>query len=300
MTVCVGALANYGNAVLCIADKALTYQNYGNSGTFQWDADVTKIIPVGKRLVALMSGAEESCTRLLYRLHNIKGFGDTHTGTLQAAESEYTKVSEELSTAMFLTPNLLTKEEYVAAISQPKINSHVKAIADSIQSYDMQCDILLCGFEASGDTVILHLRAPGICTNMLHTGFHAVGAGWERAVSQMLWSDYERKNSMARVFYDVFDAKANAEMTVGVGYEWDAKVIIKGVSSPFDVPKEQKELIEKAWAKYNRSPFKKRNPKEDLDPPPKNWKELLDEYFNSLVPSRRASQPNPQLTTADR
>jgi hypothetical protein len=98
----------------------------------------------------------------------------------------------------------------------------------------------------------------------------------------MLWSEYKRHNSVDHVLYAAFDAKANAEMSIGVGYEWDATILLPQMPKdiPF-VPKNIKDIIERAWAEFNRSPYETREP-DDLDPPPKNWKNVVRKYTTAI------------------
>ncbi len=113
-------------------------------------------------------------------------------------------------------------------------------------------------------------------------------------VARLLFSDFKRTHSVQRILYDSFDAKATAEMAVGVGYEWDATVITAfGDETIARVPidKPTKELIERAWAKHNRSPFEKRE-KDDIPNPPKDWKNvLLDYVVINVIRQERALPP---------
>src|SRR5438552_3303929 len=43
LTICIAALANEGKAIVCIADKMLSFGDYA-----QWESDVTKIIRIPK------------------------------------------------------------------------------------------------------------------------------------------------------------------------------------------------------------------------------------------------------------
>lgn len=64
-----------------------------------------------------------------------------------------------------------------------------------------------------------------------------------------MFSESKRSHPIERVLYDAFDAKANAEMAIGVGYEWDADVIVSGKNQSETVPKEIKDIIERVWDK---------------------------------------------------
>ena len=71
-------------------------------------------------------------------------------------------------------------------------------------------------------------------------------------------------------------------MAVGVGYDWDAAIILPG--SMVMVPESIKTLIERVWSEYNRGPQETRE-SDDLDPPPRNWKKQLRDYAASVTPS---------------
>jgi len=164
----------------------------------------------------------------------------------------------------------------------------MRALADEIKAFDMQCDLLVCGFESFDEPFILNLGHPGIATDMTMTGHQAIGSGWDKAISRLLFSEHKRTHSIGRTLYDLFDAKANAEMAVGVGYEWDAVVILK--NGYHDVTQEIKDLIEQVWGKFNRSPFEPYNRKEHMKPPPRDWPEKLDSLIASLI--EKPTNPN--------
>jgi hypothetical protein len=71
-------------------------------------------------------------------------------------------------------------------------------------------------------------------------------------------------------------------MSVGVGYEWDAAIIT--ATGRYEVPKETRDLIEMVWSKADRSPFHIKE-KDDLGPPPRDWKQRLKSYVESIMPS---------------
>src|SRR6266849_5632180 len=61
MTICVAALAADFEAIVCMADKALTYGDY-----IQWDSDSSKIIKVNPSGTLMMfSGEEEPSSKVL-------------------------------------------------------------------------------------------------------------------------------------------------------------------------------------------------------------------------------------------
>lgn len=151
----------------------------------------------------------------------------------------------------------------------------------------MDCDLLVCGFDVASKPFLIQITSPGLATDMTPSGFEAVGSGSDRATPRILWSDYKNANLIDRVLYDLF-AKANAEMNVGVGYEWDGVIVFpeKRVTLPENI----KNLLERAWNDYSYSPYDKRE-KDDLDPAPKNWKSQLRRYVESLLPEKPKVTP---------
>jgi hypothetical protein len=184
-----------------------------------------------------------------------------------------------------LQSNLLTPEEYTKAISAEKINPFMQGIARQVDGFNFDCEMLVCGFDSTKkpQPFIHYAVSKGLVDNMARTGFQAIGSGWPYVHARLLWSEYERKNDIGHVLYDLFDAKASAEMDPNVGYEWDAAVILLGKLGAYAVPEDIKNLVEQVWEKTNRSPFKKRDPKKDLPNPPRDWKEKLLEFSDSML-----------------
>jgi hypothetical protein len=278
MTVCLAAFAQDHKAIVCIADKGISYGEH-----IQWDSDNTKIALINdKGTTVLFAGGEEATARILSALV-ARGdeLGDDREKTRKICEQEYLIAMNELIEATFLRPALLDRNEYLAALKQTSLNEHIYSIAKKIEKFEMDCAFLICGFDSRNSAYLYDLQPPGIATNFFTTGFQAIGSGWEKAVSRLLFAEHKRTHPIHRVLYDVFDAKANAEMASGVGYEWDATILVKGRCT-FQLTEEPKKLIERVWAKFNRSPFDKRK-KEDYPPPPTDWKEAFEELTKDTM-----------------
>lgn len=278
VTICVAALAASYKAIVCVADKALSYQEQ-----IQWDSDGSKMITINPSGTLLMfSGDELPISKMTAALY-AKGkelWYKQRPSIVKICEDQYKGVLDELVEGTYLTPRLLKRTDYTAAITGTSINSYIKDLAEQIAAFNPQCDLLVCGFDSLGTPFILDIKTPGIASDMTMTGFQAVGIAWDKAVARLLFSEHKRTHSIERSLYDAFDAKAFAEMSQGVGYAWDAMVILE--NGFHEVPEDIKKLIEKVWAKENRSPFDNYNPKEDEKGPPKDWKKRLSDFSLSL------------------
>lgn len=155
MTVCIAAICDGGHALVCIADKALTYGSY-----IQWDSDSSKLIEINPSgAIILFSGGEEASSRVLGRLlarEDEVGLNAKDTANL--CEEEYKLAVDELIEAKFLRPRLLTPQQYVAAISAPSMNPYMRSIAKKIDEFEMNCSLLVCGYDAA--TRLPFMRMP--------------------------------------------------------------------------------------------------------------------------------------------
>ena len=259
MTVCVAALAAKAKAIVCVADKAITYDDY-----IQWDADCDKIVEMNASgTVCLTSGDDESIFRIVRKLSRATGLNDSVQAATDASERAYEEAIEEEVEKQFLKPRLLDRKSYLRAITGSEINEYMLGLMKNIDDYSA-ADLIIAGFTTKGEPILLEMQHPGLAADAVNSGSTAIGSGAEKAVSKLLWSSTERRHPIERVLYDAFDAKANAEMAVGVGYEWDAAVIVPG--KVVRVPKRIKDLIEKAWSQHDRSPFETYNRSTDVAP----------------------------------
>jgi hypothetical protein len=288
MTVCVAALAAKTDAIICIADKALSYGGY-----IQWESDSEKILPLNPGGSVVMYSDEGNGSRVLERIfEKANELGSKpRDHIIKVCEEQYKAAFDDLIEASFLRPRLLTRKEYRAAITAPEVNHLIRSLADEIKEFKMGCDLLICGFDETPAPFILYATSPGIVTDMTQVGFHAIGGGWEQAISRILLAEHKREHPIEQTLYDCFDAKANAEIAVGVGYEWDAEILVAGRGTL--VPKKVKQIIEQVWTCKSTSPFD--DDVDDEDVPPKRWRHILKVFGETcLKPSTSQTQePGP-------
>lgn len=93
-------------------------------------------------------------------------------------------------------------------------------------------------------------------------------------------TEWERKYSIDRALFEVFDAKVQAENDMNVGYNWDAVILTANKSTP--VPEDIKTMLDRAWIKLNRSPYVAFNKDEHVPLPPKDWMKKLKAFAESI------------------
>jgi hypothetical protein len=277
VTVCIAALAANSQAVVCVADKALSYGSY-----IQWDSDSSKMLRINPSGSLIMfSGSDPSLSEILSRLiADADKFTQNKISTKSLIETHSKETIDFLIDRHFLVPRQLTRQEYITAASGQQINSYIKEIAGEIDNWSFDASLIFCGIDQN-IPFILHMHKQAIASDVTGTGFQAIGAGWEQATARLLFSDHTRDHPIDRVLYDVFDAKANAELAPSVGYEWDAWILVH--SGIYEVPKQVKELIESVWSKYQRSPFEKYDSKIHTKGPKADWRRDLSDYAETFV-----------------
>jgi hypothetical protein len=98
-----------------------------------------------------------------------------------------------------LLPRMITREQYIAAISGAAVNEHIKGIDNDIKRFDFDCALIVCGFVDKVLPYILLLEPPGVMTDCTNNGFCATGSGAEKAMSRLLFVDHKREHGVAQI-----------------------------------------------------------------------------------------------------
>jgi hypothetical protein len=127
------------------------------------------------------------------------------------------------------------------------------------------------------------VQEPGLSNPYDLQGFHAIGIGTDIALGRLLWLEVDRNDPLEEVLYDAFDAKASAEIISGVGYDWDAKVLV--ADKPIvSVPDRIKDLIDKLFSVRSKNPFQTFDD-DEVPPkvPPKTWRGILRKFSKGIL-----------------
>jgi hypothetical protein len=284
MTICIGVLAAEEKAIVCVADRYITYGR-----EILGETDSVKIVPLGDSGIhAMIAGSDDAIGRILAKLIIEDDLGKIRATTQNSCERVYQEAEAEVLEMRFLRP-FLNSEEFKKALQKQAVNDVIKAISEEIrkdrenEEPTFACNLLLCGFDKAKKPFLLNLKAPGICVDTTLTGFCAVGSGSGYALQRMLSNEWKRKFPIDRALYEIFDAKVQAENDMNVGYDWDA--IVLTAERAVTIPEDIKKMIDQAWIKLNRSPYEKHNPDEDLPLPPEDWMEKLKIFAETILPS---------------
>ena len=281
MTVCISAFAAKSKAIVCIADRALTYAGFAASA--ETDSGVTKIIDLPGDWCAMFSCDSLTFPKnVLDRMTTKLGQGPVNRNTMEAAAKEafefiwWQEIEDQI-----LKPILLKKEDFTSRSVnvQPLDTKLVMKLAEEMSEYKQVCSMIFCGFDGDVPQMFM-MNTPCQLDAFDWQGFAVIGGGLEPARNQMLWQEYDRDESLQSVLYDVFSAKVATEVIQGVGFAWDWRVLIPG-KSPQPMPKPIDKLIDQLWFAHNVSPFAKKPAKSDLPPP--GWEKIFSAYVDGVL-----------------
>ena len=291
MTVCIASFAEKSQAIVCVADRAITYPSYGSP--VQSDSGMKKIIDVGDTgWCALFSGDTSFAQQVVAKVAaKTAGRSIDFDWMEKTAETTYQECYEHFVESKVLRPYLLTSKTFLSRSKDvlPLDSQIVASINSKLQALEFSCQIMFCGFDSHGPHLFTVVE-PGVSEWNDLEGHNAIGIGKETATSRIAWLETESSESLVSVFYDLFDAKVSSEIIQGVGYEWDGKIIVRG-KKPIDIPKPFKKLIDQGWIETNAMPFAaKKISKEDI--PPRNWKSQLKKFCSDCL-LQEPSPPTP-------
>jgi len=289
MTVCIAAIAAKSKAVVCIADRALTYKGYGVDT--ETDSGVTKIIDLPENWCAMFSCDSLTFPKnVLDRIVRRIGADPVTRASMEILAKEayeywwWQEIEDQV-----LKPILLTRADFAARSQnvQPLDSKLVMKLAEEMSEYKQNCSMIFCGFDGDVPQLFL-MNTPCQLDPFDWEGFAVIGGGLESARNQMIWNEYEKDDPLESTLWDVFSSKVATEVIQGVGYAWDWRVLVAG-KKPAPLPKKIDELIDEAWIEHNHSPFGRKLTKSEL--PPDNWKETLKGFADELL---GLSKPKPK------
>jgi 20S proteasome alpha/beta subunit len=287
VTICIGAIAERDKAIVMVADRALTI------GALQaTNSGPGKIFHLGTSWYALVSGdlsfAEGIIKAARKELISNPALCDSEVEVSALLERLYKQKRDEAVEAKILRPQLLTIPLYISRPTKmhPLDKTQHDSIAYAINSFTADTTILICGFDASGCPHLVSVADPGISLSWDALGYQAIGIGEEAARVRLASMDTDRNEPLAKIIYNVFDAKVSTEEYQGISYEWDGEVLCKGETKSRKLPRPLINTMDREYRAFPRSPF------DEGGNEPRNWWGRLDKFCKQLLPNTVTPKPN--------
>jgi len=277
-----------------VSDKAVTYGGRDSLTPMQYDTGVKKFCKIGNTYwYALIAGDPTFALSVVDGAEQIIGgtsdLPDSVTGMMQCFKVAYKKRRAALVEDVVLSPRLLNKDLFVARTTdlQPLDQEFFFGVSAEAKALKTNSSLLVCGFDKNARPHIFSVVNPGVVNVHDLTGFHAIGVGSTMAISRLLILEADLADHLGLALFQAFDAKVNAEVTQGVGYNWDAEILLpckKAVPLRQDVAL----LIENIYRAHPYTPFRRRFEYQF----PKNWDRRLFTFCERVM-GRKSKQRHP-------
>ncbi len=114
--------------------------------------------------------------------------------------------------------------EYIKQVLRGPIqNPYIGSIIETISKFNLMTLIILIGFK--GDDAQITEIAENRVADLRGINFSAIGSGSVQAINTLMFQRHSKDDSLATTVYNVYKAKRNAEVSIGVGKETDLMVL---------------------------------------------------------------------------
>lgn len=110
------------------------------------------------------------------------------------------------------------------ALKLPSHNETLKAIMNDVKSANLRTTVLLVGFK--NDVAQIAEVNEFRMVNTRDINFGAIGSGGVQAMNVLMFQRHSKSDDLKTTLYNVYKAKRNSEVAVGVGKETDLFVLL--------------------------------------------------------------------------
>jgi len=219
MTICISAIGinNTEEVIVFATDHMISLSNTGP----QFEHAIAKFKKIDGNTFVMFSG-----TTLLFEEILAKcDFKDKDFFQIAAeihksmAELRFEKIQREI-----LLPANINLEGFNELLRQKVENDFVFQILDKSTKATLNSICLLVGFSEDKKAQMCEITEFTM-TQLRDLNFGAIGSGSPQAINALLFQKHSKKDSLPVTLYNVFKAKRNSEVSVGVGKETDLIIL---------------------------------------------------------------------------
>ena len=240
MTICVSAIAtDKGKESIVFSTDHMV--SVGNLGQFEKEIKKYRILNKNN-IVAMLSGQMLLFDRILEGTEFFHDFSKIREKIVE----NMAKIRKEIIKKEIYDLYGIDNEYIKSILPNPIQNQFVQRILETLTNFNLQTSILLIGFDNEGKAQISEIDEKGYA-DYRDIHFHAIGSGSTQALNTLLFQKHCKSKDLKTAIYNVYKAKKNAEVVVGVGRETEI-IILDGENSK-ELQKEQMEKLENIYKK---------------------------------------------------
>lgn len=222
MTICVSAIAtdNGKESIVFSTDHMVSVGDLG-----QFEKEIKKYKVLNKNnIVAMLSGQILLFDKILEGTNDFHDFYKIRGKIIENMAKIRKEIIKREVYDLFGIDELYIK----SILSNPIQNPFIQRILETISNFSLQTSILLVGFDNEGKAQISEIDEKSYADYRdLH--FHAIGSGSIQALNTLLFQKHCKFKDLKTTIYNVYKAKKNAEVVVGVGKETEI-MVLEGVN----------------------------------------------------------------------
>ncbi len=221
VTVGIAVIARRENAIVLMADRALTY------GNIQGEGGLAKRLKLGhtEEWQVLLAGSPAICEAVVWRARELIPDHPSANEVRRGLRQAFLEVKGRLSHDLLVRPHRYA----------PRNDAILEGIHNRLEQFELNCELIVCGFQA-GEPILFTVKdfdrgekddeqTPIVDSERI-AGFAVIGSGGDFALQRLLWNEPppDEADPLPAVLYRAFDAKAYAEQDIYVSWAFDAWV----------------------------------------------------------------------------
>jgi hypothetical protein len=128
--------------------------------------------------------------------------------------------------------------DYIKGILKGPIqNPYINNVIEIISKFNLKTILLLIGFKEDEAQIVEITEAR--TADLRDINFGAIGTGAVQAMNTLLFQRHSKDDSLPTTIYNVYKAKRNAEVSIGVGKETDVMILTKSGATEIEGDKLQ-------------------------------------------------------------
>ena len=217
MTICIAAIGkdeNNNEAIVFATDHMVFLPQIG-----QFEMSVEKYKKINDNSFAMLAGETLIFNDILLPCKS----DCTLDQMKEKIRQRMFAIREERIQKQLLDTYKLSYTNILDLLKNPLQNPYAVNIIKFISEYTLKTQILLIGFRNNQAQIVEITESNAVETRDI--GFDAIGSGGMQAVNTLLFQRHSKNDSVTATLYDVYKAKRNAEVAVGVGKETDMMIL---------------------------------------------------------------------------
>jgi hypothetical protein len=217
MTICIAAIGiddKGKEAIVFATDHMISYPQMG-----QFEKNIEKYKKLNSNTVAMLSGNPLIFETLIGKCKKDCSFEEI----AQTIQSSMNELKEQIIQKQLFDIYKINYEYIREVLKAPIPNPYIDNLLRTISVFTLQTSILLIGFK--DETAQIAEVIENAINNLRDIAFGAIGSGAVQALNTLLFQVQSKDDTLASTLYNVYKAKRNAEVAIGVGKDTDVMIL---------------------------------------------------------------------------